>query len=289
MYKYSNVAITNCQLKLNRELISFINQGFLSERNTLAISVQATQGALATQWLERLQNAMQMASAAELKKDKDPANVADAWAQILTTYVQSVSSSCLESALTVEAYLPDSIAIEFKDYSLDDRMPKTQVADFLPEFDMPVLKTLKYSLDNWVKNPNSVELLAEDGDPVIKAWNIARQNKQRAMQRLAAFSYLRGQLNSKLSQQGGVLVAEADAVFDYFIRKVIWFRESEMRFAMLLRGQAFEISRADMITTTFGSNSSVIEYLYPDELSPGRYLTAEVEAFEKKISDYAKS
>jgi hypothetical protein len=137
-----------------------------------------------------------------------------------------------------------------------------------------------------LKYPKLV-LLDDENDPVVRAWNVARLNRQRAVQRVGALLFLSSQVPSGLyGDQRERLEKEGTTAMQYLFNRASDFRTSELKFAVLLGGEALALTKADILQDSFGPDMGVIQYLYPDERHPGQYQSSAAEAFKQKIHEY---
>lgn len=130
--------------------------------------------------------------------------------------------------------------------------------------------------------------VASHKDPVMFAWLQARGNVKRARQRIGAVMFLASQVGRDYGLDKELLQAEIDEAIQLLWSKVVWFMESEMKFAIILGGEALAATRADVITNSFGEGMGIMQYLERDERFPGSWLTKTETAFRNKIAKYAK-
>jgi len=125
-------------------------------------------------------------------------------------------------------------------------------------------------------------------DPVAVAWQIARENSERARQRLGALLYLTSQL-----PRGGVSTMEREylendnqAIMTYLNSQARSFGHDEMMFAIVLGGEALELTRRSIFAEDLSERYSVIHYLQPDRIPPGRYMSSVEDGFRAKLQAY---
>ena len=257
MYKYSDVASIAAQLEMNDALIRDVKDGL----REAGLTVNVITGALAGIWLERLTNAVRVAQPKEFASfQKDEARMA-ALEQVFEAYFKPGRYARIESVSKFPPMIP---------YFIDEKTRATVCARLTDV-------------------PSEIQLIDDAGDPVKKAWNVARTNKQRAMQRVNAVMYLADQL----SRVGGTLREEIDAeygkVTQDFFSQAQTFDTAELQFAVLLRGEALEITRATSLDTVTNPRYSIMQYLERDQISPGRYYSNDETAFRDKIAEYLGS
>lgn len=125
-------------------------------------------------------------------------------------------------------------------------------------------------------------------DDVARAWRQACLNSRRAYQRVGALFYLASQLPKRLSKaEHERIEAEINSAMTVLFRGASAFEASEMRFAILLNGEALAHTRAKILAKSFGPGISVIQYLQDNENLPGRYASDTEQSFRAKIAEYA--
>lgn len=125
-------------------------------------------------------------------------------------------------------------------------------------------------------------------DDVGRAWRQACLNSRRAYQRVGALFFLASQLPKRLSGlERERLDAEINGAMTVLFRSAAAFEASEMRFAILLNGEALAHTRTKMLSRSFGPGISVIQYLQDNETLPGRYTSDAEQSFRDKIAEYA--
>lgn len=127
-------------------------------------------------------------------------------------------------------------------------------------------------------------------DDVTRAWTMACQNSQRAYQRLGALCYLSSQVPKHLGKfELERIKSEIDAAMSVLQRAAGVFESTEMRFAIVLGGEALGHTRAKIMAKSFGSGMSIVQYLAEDEKLPSRYESAAAEQFRDKLAQYAEA
>lgn len=100
------------------------------------------------------------------------------------------------------------------------------------------------------------------------AWQFARQNRARAWQRIGVLLFLTSQtINDMSAQMRKDLEDEGNKVLTHLYHQVEVFEASEMKFAILLGGEALAITREYLLTSSFAIDDGISlgRYLFQDE------------------------
>lgn len=125
-------------------------------------------------------------------------------------------------------------------------------------------------------------------DDVQRAWLQACRNSARAYQRVGALYYLASQLPKHPGNKPQDAVQlEIEKAARILFRSASMFEATEMRFAILLQGEALAHTKAKILSKSFGAGISVMQYLQDNETLPGRYMTDAENTFRAKIAQYA--
>jgi len=127
-------------------------------------------------------------------------------------------------------------------------------------------------------------------DEVTRAWTIACQNSRRAYQRLGALCYLSSQVPRHLGKlELERITKDVDSAMSVLQQAASVFETSEMRFALVLGGEALGHTRAKIMAKSFGQGISIIQYLRQDEKLPMSYDPLVAEQFRDKLTQYAEA
>lgn len=248
--------------RLNSKLEEFVKQGFRDEINFQNINADRMFGLVAEQALCNLERAALFEPSTTQKgtKGQNSASEQDLLEFAYELYAKHVSSI--------------SVSVVAQQPPVDVGLIKQERIDAIVE-----ANSLKFK---------KLVPLGEDGDPVIRAWNMARANRQLALQRVGAFFYLSSQKPGVLyGDQRDRVDKEDTAAVQFLFNRASDFQASELKFAVLLGGDALAQTKARIVQESFGSNMGIIQYLCPDEQSPGRYSIEQADEFRNKINEYA--
>jgi hypothetical protein len=208
--------------KLNLGLADFLNQAFDDPRNAAQVRADIMLGQVAVRTL----NYLDIVSEPEPEQagvndcaqactcDHDPLEIA---------YERYVGHIAGHSERTVAALPPVTLGLISKE-----------------RFDF-ILKVHGLSYPELV-------VLADEGNPEIKAWNTARANRRKELQRIGVLFFLGWQIPPKTP---GVLrqrvEGEVVAVLEYLLNRVSGFLEVEKELAHSLGGKALEQTTVDQL------------------------------------------
>lgn len=125
-------------------------------------------------------------------------------------------------------------------------------------------------------------------DDVQRAWLQACRNSHRTYQRVGALYYLASQLPKHPGNTHSDAVnSEIEKAAKMLFRSSAAFEATEMRFAILLQGEALAYTKAKILAKSFGPGTSVMHYLQDNECMPGRYLVEAENKLRATIAQYA--
>jgi hypothetical protein len=244
--------------RLNERLGEFVKVALDDHMNYLRLSVDLTLGLVAGRSLDDLENLnrFSIGAAKRVKNEVNPDEVA---------YLRYIDFLAKHN-ISVISKLPPA----------DSGLIKKERIDTIVE-----ARGLKFE---------ELALLNDEGDMVISAWNAARINRQRALQRVGAFLFIASQRPTGIyGDQKNRFEKEYNAAIQYLFSRASDFQNTELKFAVLLGGKAQSITKTDLMRDSFGPDMGIMQYLHPDERHPGRIVTAEQEAFIAKIREYGDS
>jgi len=247
-------------LRFNRRLAEFVNEAFKDEFNHMQVSMDLTLGLVSETTMTNMEMAFHYeAQSSKARKPVTPQK-SEQYLKPFEMYAKYIGDCSISTVAEVRPVSLDLLSTEQVNKVLDELGLK-----FAP-----------------------VPLLDENNDPVIKAWNNARRNRQRAVQRVGAFYFLASQYNRHLPIVNKDAVdTEQTNASRYLFSLASDMRLSELKFATLLGGEALAITRADVVRDSFGPDTSVIQYLQQDERHPSSYMSATAEGLRKKVLEYA--
>jgi len=127
----------------------------------------------------------------------------------------------------------------------------------------------------------------DSNNQVALAWRMARENQERAVQRVGAVYYLASQLSRGLSTlEREHLENDNQALTHYFFHRARGFAHHEMMFAIVLGGNALESTRQKIFNEELNLRYSIMQYLEQDGNLPNRYPTSAEESFRAKLQEY---
>jgi hypothetical protein len=244
---------------LNQRLGDFVKDAFRDEINFLHVNADLTLGQVAERTLYDLDNLARFPSRTAKRNKGDNAGNQDLDVLAYERYVEFVAKHSVSAVA---------------------RQPPAQVGPINQDRIDAILEKqgLKYP---------KLALLEDEADMVVRAWNMARVNRQRALQRVGAFFFLASQMPSGIyGDQHKRLDNEGTSVVQFLFSRASDFQASELKFAVLLGGEALALTKAGILQDSFGPDMGVIQYLYPSERHPGHYSVSEGAAFTQKIKEY---
>lgn len=246
---------------LNKRAEEFVKDAFRDEINFLHVNADLTFGQVAERSLYDLENLARFPtrSTKPRKGDSSAPVVQDPNVVAYARYVEFVSK---HNVSAVASQPPADFGLIKED----------EIAAVLEA------QGLKY--------PKLV-LLDDEDDLVARAWNMARVNRQRALQRVGAFFFLTSQIPSgHYGAQRERLENEGTAAVQYLFGRAADFQASELKFAVLMGGEALALTKKAILQDSFGPSMGIMQYLSSDERHQSRYSVAEADAFKHKIDEY---
>jgi hypothetical protein len=243
--------------RLNHSLGEFVRTGLRDRGRRDEASISLLMSTVAMNWMDQIDNQSRFTPRTKRSKREDSPNAAPA-------------------ELAYELYAK-FLSTHYMDCILDH--PPATLGDLSESKQAAVVASLGRSYDAL---PTLTVI-----DDVGRAWCQACLNSRRAYQRVGALFYLASQLPRHLN---GVererIDAEINGAMTILFRGAAAFEATEMRFAIVLNGEALAHTRAKMLSRTFGPGISVIQYLQDNESLPGRYATETEQSFRDKIAEY---
>lgn len=128
----------------------------------------------------------------------------------------------------------------------------------------------------------------DKADPVQRAWWIAVRNRQQMIQRMGAIYFLRSQAWPHLyGLEKETLEQAVSIAVSHLNHQIISFQDNEMKFAILLGGEALEATKKRITEDSFGPNMSIIQYTTDRGIIPGSYSSSVDEGLRESISKYS--
>lgn len=127
-------------------------------------------------------------------------------------------------------------------------------------------------------------------DEAARSWEMACKNSKLAYQRVGALFFLASQAPKYLTgAEKARLDTEVQAAMSVLFRTAGNYEATEMKFAILMGGEALALTRQKIISKSFGKGMSVMQYLQTNESLPSRYSTCTEQSFRDTIERYAKA
>lgn len=136
--------------------------------------------------------------------------------------------------------------------------------------------------------PHETALPKPGSDPVVTAWNKARENEERALQRAGAVLYLASQMpTSVFGRAKAAVESEVNQALSVLFRMAATFRTTELEFAVILGGEALAQSRKRVLDDYLHAGASLIQYLHTDQYAPSQYASETSDNFRAALKAYA--
>jgi hypothetical protein len=134
-----------------------------------------------------------------------------------------------------------------------------------------------------------VTALFEEPDLVVTAWNKARENRERALQRAGALLYLASQVPARVfGPAKAVVEQEVNEALSVLYRMAATFQATELEFAVILGGEALEGCRKRVLHEFLHPGASLVQYLHTDQDSPDLYASETHDNFRAALSAHAQ-